>query len=158
MPLARCLKKAGLRGLWPGHLRAIAQGKKVPAWPLLEQVGRACGVTDFTELRRDWALQYRARLQARCASPLGVEIRLLIGKVAGTSRAFSPRLGFSSSVLVRDLQRLDRDAPLKWGHVERILRAAGLPPDSERWKEIRALWSTAASRSKRSDRGYRAAL
>jgi transcriptional regulator with XRE-family HTH domain len=149
IPLARRLKKAGLKGLWPGRLRDIARGKRVPAWPIVEAIGRASEVAELSEVRRDWAEQYRAALRQKCASPLGAEIRLLIAEVAVTVRAFSPKLGFSPSVLVRDLQRLDRDAPARWSCVERILRAAGLPSDCERWKTIRALWSTAEARCRK---------
>jgi hypothetical protein len=77
-----------------------------------------------------------------------VELRLLIAEVAPTLRAFSPRLGVNYSVLVRDLQRIDRDDPVRWYHVERILRALGLAGTDERWKELRALWSTAGERRK----------
>ncbi len=58
-------------------------------------------------------------------------MRLLIGEVAESLRDFSPRLGFNYSVLVRDLQKIDRDDFVKWFHVERIARAAGLPPDDD---------------------------
>jgi hypothetical protein len=51
-------------------------------------------------------------------------------------------------VLVREFQRIDRDEPIRWRAVERIVQAAGLPVDCERWKEIRALWSTMAARNK----------
>ena len=77
-------------------------------------------------------------------------MRLLIAEVAPTLRAFSPRLGFNYSVLVRDLQRIDRDEPVRWFHVERILRALPVPPDDDRWREVHALWYTAAERSKKS--------
>jgi hypothetical protein len=53
-------------------------------------------------------------------------------------------------VLVRNLHRLDRDEPVKWAHVERILRAVGLPKEDDRWLQIHALWSTAGDRKKRS--------
>jgi transcriptional regulator with XRE-family HTH domain len=148
VPLVRHLKKAGVKGFWPGALREIVQGGAVPAWPVLERIGRACGVADLAEVQRDWAERYRAALATRSASPLGVEVRLLIAEVAVTARAFSTRLGFSSSVLVRDLQRMDRDAPVKWRCVERVLQAAQLRPEGERWKEIRALWSTAGVRKR----------
>jgi hypothetical protein len=68
--------------------------------------------------------------------------------VAASLRAFSSRLRFNYSVLVRDLQRLDRDAPIRWGHVERVLRAADLPEHDDRWREIHALWYTAGERRK----------
>ena len=43
---------------------------------------------------------------------------------------------------------LDRDLPVKWYHVERILKALGLSPDGERWRELRAWWYTSAERRK----------
>jgi transcriptional regulator with XRE-family HTH domain len=146
IPLTRFLRGAGLKGLWPGRLRAIAQGTEVPTWYLLEQIGLTCGVKDLTEVRRDWTERYRAQLQVPARSPLGVELRLLIAEVAATLRAFSPRLGFNYAVLIRDLQRIDRDDPIKWFHVERILRAAGPQVDEGRWKEIHALWYTTGER------------
>jgi transcriptional regulator with XRE-family HTH domain len=149
VPLARRLREAGVKGLWTGRLRAIAQGAEVPAWPVLAEIGRTCGVKDLSEARRDWADRYREQLQKRFRSPLGVELRLLIGEVARTLRDLSPRLGFNYSVLIREFQRLDRDEPLKWFHVERLLHVVGVPAGCERWKEIRALWSTAESRRKR---------
>ena len=143
------MRKARLRGLWIGRLRAMVRGAETPPWLVLERIGRACGVTEMAEVYHDWTARYRSKLHAECASPLGVELRLLIAEVAPTLRAFSSRLGFNYSVLVRDLQRIDRDEPIKWFHVERILRAAGLPPDGDRWREVRALWSTADSRRKK---------
>jgi hypothetical protein len=68
---------------------------------------------------------------------------LLIAEVAPTVREFSGRLGFSPSVLVRDLQRLDAGRPGKWFRVERILRAAGLAPEDRRWEQIHAWWYAA---------------
>jgi len=155
IPLTRYLREAGLKGLWTGRLRAIARGEEVPAWKMLEQIGRSCGAIDLTEARRDWSKRYRAWLLAYFSSPLAVELRLLIAEVAATLRAFSPRLGFNYSVLIRDLQRIDTDKPLKWFHIERILRAAGLPPEDERWKEIHALWYTAGERNGRTHKLYR---
>lgn len=146
IPLGRHLKEAGLTGLWAGRLRAITRGEEIPAWTVLEQLARACGVLDWTEVRNDWTTRYRAWLQSHLTSPLAVELRLLIAEVAATLRSFSPRLGFNYSVLVRDLQRIDTDKPCKWFHVERILRAAGLSPASERWKEMHALWYTTGER------------
>jgi transcriptional regulator with XRE-family HTH domain len=148
IPLSRCFHKAGLKGLWIGRLRAIARGQETPAWLVLERIGRACGVTEMAEVYHDWTARYRAQLHRACESPLGVELRLLIAEVAPTLRAFSTRLGFNYSVLVRDLQRIDRDEPVKWFHVERLLRATGLPADDMRWVEIRGLWSTAGERRK----------
>jgi hypothetical protein len=149
IPLTRCLRGAGLKGLWAARLRALARGEEVPAWAILERIGQTCGVPDLAEVQRDWHQRFRAQLKARFASPLGVELRLLIAEVEPTLRAFSPRLGFNYSVLVRDMQRIDRDEPVKWFHVERILRAAGLPPDDDRWREFHALWYTAAERKKK---------
>jgi transcriptional regulator with XRE-family HTH domain len=148
VPLARLLRAAGVRGLWAGRLRAILRGDDVPAWPVLARVGQACGVLDLSAAHADWSECYRAALQRSCRSPLGVELRLLIGEVAATLRDLSPRLGFNYSVLVREFQRLDRDEPIKWFHVERLLRVLGLTPEGARWREIRALWSTADSRRK----------
>jgi transcriptional regulator with XRE-family HTH domain len=153
IPLARTLRRAGVAGLCASRLRTIGRGKEIPAWPVLEQIGRACGVADLGEVRQDWRERYRAQLQGGGRSPLGVEVRLLIGEVSGTVRGFSPRLGFNYSVLIRDLQRLDRDEPVRWFHVERILRAAGLPADGASWREIHALWYTAAERRKKTSNG-----
>ena len=88
-------------------------------------------------------------VESWCPSPLGIELRVLIAEAAPSLRAFSPRLGFNYSVLTREFQRIDSDEPIKWFHVERILHAAGVPTDSERWREVRALWSTADSRRKK---------
>jgi transcriptional regulator with XRE-family HTH domain len=149
IPLARLLRKAGLKRLWPGRLRAIRQGEEVPPWPVLRRLAEICGVAELTEVRRDWAERYRAHLERRCPSPLGVELRLLIAESATTLRELSPRLGFNYSVLIREFQRIDRDEPLRWFHIERLLGVIGLVPMCERWREIRALWSTAEQRRKR---------
>jgi transcriptional regulator with XRE-family HTH domain len=149
IPLARLLRQSGVASFWPGRLRAMAQGNELPPWPVIEQLGQTCGVPDLEEVRRDWAERYRARLDAERLSPLGVELRLLIAEVAATLREFSLRLGLSYSILIRDLQRIDRDEPGRWFHIERLLRAAGLPVDSERWREIHALWYTAEARKKK---------
>jgi transcriptional regulator with XRE-family HTH domain len=146
IPLARYLRRAGVRGFWTGRLRALQQGQEVPAWDVLDGMARTCGVVDLTEARREWSELYRTQLQKGQRSPLGVELRLLIAGVAPTLRAFSVRLGFNCSVLIRDLQRIDRDEPVKWFHVERILHAVGVCADSERWREIHALWYTAGDR------------
>jgi transcriptional regulator with XRE-family HTH domain len=146
IPLARHLRRAGVRGFWTGRLRALAQGREVPSWDVLERMARACGVVDLTEARREWAELYRGQLQQGHRSPLGVELRLLIAGVAPTLRAFSGRLGFNCSVLIRDLQRIDRDEPVRWFHVERILKAVGVAPEDDRWREVHALWYTAGDR------------
>ena len=110
------------------------------AWPVLAEVARVCEVTDLSDVRHDWSLRYREQLQQRFRSPLGVELRVLIGEKAATLRDLSPRLGFNYSVLIREFQRLDRDEPLKWFHVERILRAAGVQTHDSRWEQIHAWW------------------
>jgi hypothetical protein len=127
----------------------MADGKDLPSWPVLERIAHVCGVHELAEVRRDWRERYRAQLAQKCSSPLGVDLRLLIAEVAPTLRAFSPRLGFNYSVLVRDLQRIDRDEPVRWFHVERILRCLDIAPESDRWREIHALWYTAAERRRK---------
>jgi transcriptional regulator with XRE-family HTH domain len=148
IPLSRQLKRLGLRGLWTARLRAIRHGDEVPPWCVLERIARTCGVVDWEEVHEDWRQRYREHLRKTCPSPLGIELRLLIGEVAESLRDFSPRLGFNYSVLIRDMQRIDRDEPMKWFHIERIIRAAGLPAEDGRWREIHALWSTASDRRK----------
>jgi transcriptional regulator with XRE-family HTH domain len=148
IPLAKRLRAAGLTRLWPGRLRAIRRGDEVPPWPVLKQLAQVAGVVDLAEVQRDWTERYRARLEEHCPSPLGVELRLLIGEEAVTLRELSPRLGFNYSVLIREFQRIDRDEPLRWFHVERLLGVLGVAPLSERWRQFRALWSTAGQRHK----------
>lgn len=148
IPLARKLGSAGIKRLWPGRLRAIRAGREIPAWPVVKQMAEVCGVVDLNDLRRDWSERYREQIARRCPSPLGVELRLLVGEVATTLRDLSPRLGFNYSVLVREFQRIDRDEPLRWFHIERLLLVLGVTPGNERYREIRALWSTAGQRRK----------
>ncbi len=148
IPLSRQLKRLGLKGLWTARLRAISHGKEVPPWCVLERIARACQVADWDDVHEDWQQRYREQLERTRPSPLGVELRLLIGEVAESLREFSPRLGFNYSVLVRDMQKIDRDEAVRWFHVERIVRAAGLPAEDARWREIHALWSTASDRRK----------
>jgi transcriptional regulator with XRE-family HTH domain len=143
IPLTRYLRKARVTSFWAGRLRAIAQGKELPPWPLLERIGTACGVPDLTAVQCDWRDRYRTRLQESGCSPLGTEVRLLIAEVATTVREFSSRLGLSPSVLVRDLQRLDKEKPVKWFHVERILSTAA-PGNERRWAQIHAWWYATA--------------
>ena len=80
----RCLKRAGLKGLWVGRLRALARGIHVPCWPVLEKIAAVCGVHELTEVRRDWRERFRAQLEKKCSSPLGVDLRLLIAEAAPT--------------------------------------------------------------------------
>jgi transcriptional regulator with XRE-family HTH domain len=140
IPLTRYLRGAGVPGLCAARLRGLARGDEVPPWPLLEQIGAACGVDDLGAVRCDWRERYRARLQGEGLAPLGVEVRLLIAEVALTVRGFSSRLDVSPSVVVRALQRMDRDRPVSWLHVERILRAAGAAPHDRCWQQVHAWW------------------
>lgn len=149
IPLSRQLKRLGVKGLWTARLRAISHGEEVPPWCVLERIARACEVADWEDVHEDWRQRYREQLRRICPSPLGVELRLLIGEIAESLRDFSPRMGFNYSVLVRDMQKLDRDESVKWFHVERIIRAAGLPAEDSRWRELHALWSTASDRRKK---------
>lgn len=144
IPLLRCLRAAGESGYWTGRLRNIASGIEVPAWPIVQRIGQACGVPDLEKVCLDWREQYRTHLQLSGCSPLGTEVRLVIAEVAPTLIEFSKRLGFSPSVLVRDLQRMDSGRSMKWFHVERILTAAALPEDDSRWHRIYAWWYAAA--------------
>jgi transcriptional regulator with XRE-family HTH domain len=148
IPLARFLRKAGLKGCWAGRLRAIAQGIEIPAWPVLGQIARAARIDDVSALQSDWDNGYRQRLQGLRCSPLGIELRLFIAEMFPTLRSFSHKLGFNFSVLSRDLARINRDVPLKWFHVERILRALDVRQDGARWREVHALWYTAGERQK----------
>ncbi len=146
VPLTRMLKEAGVFGIWPGRLKAVAVGREVPPWPVLERVGQACGVADFVAIRADWQAQYRRRLEEAGLAPLGVEVRLLIGEAASSARALSPRLRVSYPVLTRDLQRIDCGKPVRWQAIERILHAAKAAPDSPAWERIEAWWLSTARR------------
>ncbi len=148
IPLSRQLKRLGLKGLWAARLRAVSRGEEVPPWCVLERIATVCQVVEWDDVQEDWRQRYREQLRKRYPSPLGVELRLLIGEIAESLRDFSPRLGFNYSVLVRDMQKIDHDEAVKWFHIERIVRAAGLPSDDPRWREIHALWSTASDRRK----------
>ena len=106
----------------------------------MERIGLACSVEDLNSVQSDWRDQYRTRLEGNGCSPLAIEVRLLIAEVATTAREFSGRLGVSPSVLVRDLQRLDRGKAVKWFHVERILSAAQVVEHDRRWARIHAWW------------------
>jgi transcriptional regulator with XRE-family HTH domain len=155
--LVRHLRRAGVNGFWAGRLRALARGEEVPAWHVLARLGQACGVTDLAQVQLDWGDRFRDQLRAKGVGPLGSELRLLIALHAANLREFSPMLGFNYSVLVRDMQRIDRDQPGRWFHIERILRACGLTPDEESWKEVRTLWYTADVRRSLNQRRQRRA-
>jgi transcriptional regulator with XRE-family HTH domain len=148
-PLARQLRRAGCRGVSVPRLRAVARGVDLPAWCWLQQVARLMKVGDVSRMREDWEARYRQRLQASNISALAIELRILLADVANSVREFSHRLPFNYSVLVRDLGRIDRGAPIAWFHVERLLSAAGLGTHHERWQEIRILWCTAENQIRR---------
>lgn len=145
VPLARHLRAAGVRGLWPGRLKGIAAGREVPPWPVLARLGRAAGVADVSAALRDWRAGYRAVLEGRGLTPLGIEVRLVVGEAADSTRALAARLGVSYPTVTRDLQRMDRGRPVPWASVERLLRAVGLAPGSGAWDRVLAWWSAAAS-------------
>lgn len=147
-PLARRLRAAQLSCVSVPRLRSVLQQANLPAWRALADIAKTCQITNLADVHADWSQRYRAALTKQGRSPLGVEVRLLIAEAAPTARAFSRRLPFNYSVLVRDLQRIDRDQPLAWYHVERILQAANLGPSDERWQEVRMLWCTASARFK----------
>jgi transcriptional regulator with XRE-family HTH domain len=146
VPLTRALRQAGVLGIWPGRLKAMAAGREVPPWPVLERIGQACGVGDLSKTHEDWQLQYRKRLEAAGLAPLGVEVRLLIGEAASSARALSPRLRVSYPVLTRDLQRMDRGKPVRWQAIERILTAAKADPSGPAWERIEAWWLSTSRR------------
>lgn len=140
VPLSRVLSAAGLKGISPPRLRSYVQEEETPTWFLLQQIAKTCKVEKLQAVHVNWIHRYRAQLQEKSDSLLAVELRLLIAQVAPTLREFSRRLPFNYSVLLRDIYRVERRESFKWFHVERILRAAGLPEQSERWRVIHRLW------------------
>ena len=152
-PLARQLKQAGCRGVSVPRLRAIARGTDLPAWFWLREVARTMKVTDLDRLREDWQLRQRERLQRGGLPPLAVELRMIIAETANSVREFSRRLPFNYSVLVRDLGRIDQGRPIGWFHIERLLDAAGLGTQHDRWQELRILWCTADNQLRRATNG-----
>lgn len=140
VPLSRVLKAAGLKGISPPRLRSYVQEEETPTWFLLQQIAGTCTVQKLQSVHVDWIHRYRAQLQVKSESLLAVELRLLIAQVSPTLREFSRRLPFNYSVLLRDLYRVERKESFKWFHIERILKAAGLPEQSERWRVIHRLW------------------
>ncbi len=140
VPLARLLADAGLYGISPPRLRSYMLEEETPTWHLLQQIADTCGIMKLQAVHLDWIHRYRSQLQQKSDSILAIELRLLVAEVAPTLRAFSERLPFNYSVLLRDLYRVERKESFKWYHVERILEAAGLPKESERWRVIHRLW------------------
>ena len=141
LPLARRLRLAGLDKTWTRRLHAIAQGREVPTWPELKQIARVGEVSELSQTKRDWTNRYRAWLVSKGHPPLATELRLLIAEVTPTLREFCSRMPFGYAVMIRDLNRIEQQQPLRWFHVERILKAAGLPPASDRWQKIETLWA-----------------
>jgi transcriptional regulator with XRE-family HTH domain len=142
IPLARRLRQAGLDKTWTRRLHAIAHSLEVPTWPELKQIARVGEVSNLSEVRRDWATRYRNLLISKGHPPLATELRLLIAEVAPTLREFCSRMPFGYAVLIRDMNRIDKQHPLRWFHIERILTAAGLPSESDRWQKIETLWQS----------------
>jgi len=140
VPLSRLLSQSGLYGISPPRLRSYILEEETPTWYLLGEIAAACDVRLLRPVHIDWIHRYRIQLQKKSDSLLAVELRLLIAEVEPTLRAFSERLPFNYSVLLRDLYRLEQNTKFKWFHVERILEAAGLPHESERWRVIHRLW------------------
>ncbi|MGZ0169292.1 MAG: helix-turn-helix domain-containing protein [Planctomycetales bacterium] len=140
VPLSRNLRDAKLAGISPPRLRSYLQEEETPSWSLLHGIAESCGVKNLGEVHINWIHRYREQLMRKSDSLLAVELRLLIAEVAPTLRAFAKRLPFNYSVLLRDLYRVEGQEPIKWPHIERLLRAAGLPSSSERWRVILRLW------------------
>jgi transcriptional regulator with XRE-family HTH domain len=140
VPLSRVLAKAGLYGISPPRLRSYILGEETPTWYLLQEIAETCSVRLLRPVHINWIHRYRTQLQQKSDSQLAIEVRLLIAEVEPTLRSFSERLPFNYSVLLRDLYKIEQKAKFKWFHVERILKAAGLPAESERWRVIHRLW------------------
>lgn len=140
VPLSRKLRSAELAGISPPRLRSYLQEEETPSWSLLHGIADSCGVKRLGEVHINWIHRYREQLRQKSESQLAVELRLLIAEVVPTLRAFAKRLPFNYSVLLRDLYRVEGREAIKWPHIERLLRAAGLPPSSERWRVIQRLW------------------
>ena len=140
VPLSRKLRDANLAGISPPRLRSYLQDEETPSWSLLHGIAESCGVTRLGDVHINWIHRYREQLKQKSDSLLAVELRLLIAEVAPTLRAFAKRLPFNYSVLLRDLYRVEGQESIKWPHIERLLRAAGLPSSSERWRVIMRLW------------------
>ena len=140
VPLSRVLAKAGLYGISPPRLRSYILAEETPTWYLLQEIAETCSVRLLRPVHIDWIHRYRTQLQQKSESLLAIEVRLLIAEVEPTLRAFSGRLPFNYSVLLRDLYKIEQNVKFKWFHIERILKAAGLPAESERWRVIHRFW------------------
>ena len=148
LPLVRSLRSTRSINGWTRRLRAIARGEELPTWPELTQIARTAGVVNLNAAHRDWLNRYRVWLTSEGHPPLATELRLLIAEVSGSLREFSSRLPFHYAVLIRDLQQIGRHQRIKWFHVERILTAAKLAAECERWRSIHSLWLPLSPRRK----------
>ena len=148
LPLVRSLRSTRSINGWTRRLRAIARGEELPTWPELTQIARTAGVVNLNAAHRDWLNRYRAWLTSEGHPTLATELRLLIAEVSGSLREFSSRLPFHYAVLIRDLQQIGRHQRIKWFHVERILTAAKLAAECERWRSIHSLWLPLSPRRK----------
>ena len=139
--LARVLQQAKLYGTSTPQVRAYIDGLYTPTWYLMQQIADWAGITKLGAVHLDWIQRYRAHLKRTSKTMLLVELKLLMFEVSPTMRAFSERLKFNCSALLRDLYRIEDGELVKWPHIERILQAAGLPDHSERWQVIHRLWT-----------------
>lgn len=140
VPLARMLTKAGYYGVSTPQLRSYVSGQVTPTWYLLQQIADHCGVEKLQHVHIDWIKRYRAQLMKKSKRKLTAELKLLMVEVAPNVRRFGDRLPFNYSLVLRDLYRLEDNLPVKWERIERLMRAAGLPPATERWQVIHRLW------------------
>lgn len=138
--LARVLKGMGLYGISTPQLRSYILGAVTPSWSLLQQIADKCGIAKLQPVHIDWIKRYRTQLKSKCKTMLCVEIKLLVAELAPTMRAFAKRCSCSPSLLLRDLYRIEDGETVKWKHIERFLRGAGLPDTCERWQVIHGLW------------------
>jgi len=138
--LARMLTKAKLHGVSTPQLRSYIFGQVTPSWCLLQQIADHCGVKKLQSVHLDWIRRFRVQLAKKFKRKLTIEIKLLIAEVAPNIRQFGQRLSFNCSLVLRDLYRLEDHLPVKWERIERLMRAAGLPPATERWQVIHGLW------------------
>ncbi len=153
LPLVRSLRGTRSINGWTRRLRAIARGEELPTWPELTQIARTAGVVNLNAAHRDWLNRYRAWLTSEGHPPLATELRLLIAEVSASLREFCSRLPVHYAVLIRDLQQMGRNQRIKWFHVERILTAAKLPAECERWRLIHSLWLPLSPRRKETQLG-----
>ncbi len=138
--LARVLTQAKLYGVSTPQLRSYIFGQVTPSWSLIQEIADWGGVKKLQHVHLDWIRRYRVQLAKKFKRKLSIEIRLLIAEVAPNIRKFGERLPFNCSLVLRDLYRLEDHLPVKWERLERLMRAAGLPPGTDRWQVIHGLW------------------